>query len=88
MVGPPNYPVSARHNGYAGNPYVHADHHAVAFHPSNSNTLFLGTDNGIFKTTDGGNSWNDLHKVYKQCDILLFPAKFSNGNFTIIEAMA
>lgn len=32
--------------------------------------------------------WEDLHKIYKQSDILLFPAIFSNGNFTILEAMA
>lgn len=32
--------------------------------------------------------WDDLHKVYENCDILIFPALFSNGNFTIIEAMA
>lgn len=33
-------------------------------------------------------SWDELHKEYEKCDIMIFPAKFSNGNFTIIEAMA
>jgi glycosyltransferase involved in cell wall biosynthesis len=33
-------------------------------------------------------SWSELHKVYARCDILILPAKFSNGNFTILEAMA
>ena len=33
-------------------------------------------------------SWDELHLVYKESDILLFPANFSNGNFTIVEAMA
>jgi len=33
-------------------------------------------------------SWNELHKVYARCDILILPANFSNGNFTILEAMA
>lgn len=33
-------------------------------------------------------SWSELHKVYARCDILLLPAKFSNGNYTILEAMA
>lgn len=33
-------------------------------------------------------SWSELHKVYERCDILIFPASFSNGNFTILEAMA
>lgn len=33
-------------------------------------------------------TWADLEKVYARCDILLLPANFSNGNFTILEAMA
>lgn len=32
--------------------------------------------------------WDDLSAIYKDSDILLFPAKFSNGNFTILECMA
>ena len=36
----------------------------------------------------GLTSWAALHQVYARCDILLFPANFSNGNFTILEAMA
>ena len=33
-------------------------------------------------------SWSELHKVYARCDILNLPANFSNGNLTILEAMA
>jgi glycosyltransferase involved in cell wall biosynthesis len=33
-------------------------------------------------------SWDKLPEVYAQSDILLLPAFFSNGNFTILEAMA
>lgn len=33
-------------------------------------------------------SWSDLHEIYSRCDILILPANFSNGNFTILEAMA
>lgn len=33
-------------------------------------------------------SWDEMHKVYLRSDILLLPARFSNGNFTILEAMA
>lgn len=32
--------------------------------------------------------WSDLGGIYARSDILLLPARFSNGNFTIIEAMA
>jgi glycosyltransferase involved in cell wall biosynthesis len=33
-------------------------------------------------------SWDKLHEVYRDTDIMIFPAKFSNGNSTMIEAMA
>lgn len=33
-------------------------------------------------------SWSELHNVYARCVILILPANFSNGNFTILEAMA
>jgi len=33
-------------------------------------------------------SWSDLGAVYARCDMLILPAHFSNGNFTILEAMA
>lgn len=33
-------------------------------------------------------SWEHLHTVYARSDILILPATFSNGNFTILEAMA
>jgi glycosyltransferase involved in cell wall biosynthesis len=37
---------------------------------------------------DNINSWNEMKNYYKKCDIMILPAKFSAGNFTIIEAMA
>lgn len=33
-------------------------------------------------------SWDQMHLVYKKADIILLPATYSNGNGTIIEAMA
>ena len=32
--------------------------------------------------------WDDLSSIYRDSDILLFPAKFSNGNMAILECMA
>lgn len=40
---------------------VHADHHAIAFAPSNSNLMFLGTDGGIFKSTNKGENWTAIN---------------------------
>jgi photosystem II stability/assembly factor-like uncharacterized protein len=41
--------------------FVHADHHAIVFAPSNSNLMFLGTDGGIFKSTNKGENWTAIN---------------------------
>lgn len=41
--------------GGGGKPYVHADLHDVQY--TSGNTCFLGSDGGIAKTTNGGNTW-------------------------------
>lgn len=33
-------------------------------------------------------TWESLYEVYRNSDIMILPAKFSNGNFSILEAMA
>ncbi|MGP8214299.1 MAG: VPS10 domain-containing protein [Bacteroidia bacterium] len=44
----------------SGAPYVHADQHHIVFYPGSSSTLFSACDGGIFQSTDGGSTWNDL----------------------------
>jgi photosystem II stability/assembly factor-like uncharacterized protein len=39
---------------------VHADKHFFAFHPLLNNTLYECNDGGLYRTTDGGNTWTDL----------------------------
>jgi len=46
--------------GY-GTPYVHADHHATTFDTTQTGVLYDGNDGGIYKTTNGGVSWNALN---------------------------
>lgn len=41
--------------------YVHADQHVLTFHPSDSDTFFIGSDGGIFKTTDNGETFVSLN---------------------------
>jgi len=41
--------------------YVHADIHNLVFHPDDPMTLFIATDGGIFKSTDGGERFSDLN---------------------------
>ena len=41
--------------------FVHADHHVITFDPADSDTVFIGSDGGIFKSTDGGDSFVSLN---------------------------
>lgn len=41
--------------------YVHADIHVVTFQPGSPNTVFIGCDGGIFKSTDGGENFTELN---------------------------
>ena len=43
----------------AGN--VHVDHHATAWAPSNSSHFWVGSDGGVWKSTDGGTSFLDVN---------------------------
>jgi hypothetical protein len=38
--------------------YVHADHHAFAFDPTNHNIVYAGDDGGIFRSTDTSSPWH------------------------------
>ncbi|MEZ4989747.1 MAG: T9SS type A sorting domain-containing protein [Saprospiraceae bacterium] len=45
--------------------YVHADIHAVYYHPADANQVFVATDGGIFASTDGGTSWQSRNGGYQ-----------------------
>ena len=36
---------------------LHPDMHAIAFDPQNHNTVWVGNDGGVWKSTDGGRTW-------------------------------
>ncbi len=44
--------------------YVHADIHTFAFHPTNPNLYYIGTDGGVFVTKDGGEKYQRLNRGY------------------------
>lgn len=56
--------------------YVHADIHAVYYHPLKNNTVFAATDGGIFVSQDGGYSWEARNGGYQTQQ---FYANFSNS---------
>ncbi len=65
--------------------YAHADHHALAYKPGDPNTIILGTDGGLFKSTNGGTSWTGLnnglitYQYYAICNDNLLPTVAYGG---------
>lgn len=45
--------------------YSHADHHAIAWHPTNPNIVYFGNDGGIFCTTDAGETFEGRNGGYQ-----------------------
>jgi len=38
---------------------LHPDMHAIAFDPQHPNTIWVGNDGGVWKSTDGGRTWQN-----------------------------
>lgn len=56
LIGPSAYPVNA-----TSQPTGMGRVNAIAFHPTNVNTIYIGAPaGGFWKTTDGGATWTDL----------------------------
>lgn len=45
--------------------YSHADHHQVVYHPTDPNVAYLATDGGIFRTRDGGATFEGCNGGYQ-----------------------
>ncbi len=52
--------------------YAHADHHFVIHDPARPDTLYFGTDGGVFLSTDGGQTFEGRNGGYQS-------AQFYNG---------
>ncbi|MCD4652309.1 hypothetical protein K8T06_00040 [bacterium] len=50
---PPEGPIGGPH-------YAHADHHFAVWHPTNPDIIFFASDGGVFKTTNGGDTFESL----------------------------
>src|SRR5262249_19749551 len=49
---------------YGFNPFKsnsHPDHHGIAFSPSDSNVIYIGTDGGVYRSGDGGGTFQSLN---------------------------
>lgn len=40
---------------------THVDQHAIAFHPANPTTVFVGNDGGIYRSNNGGSGWVSIN---------------------------
>jgi hypothetical protein len=57
--------VSTLNNFGGGNPYyLHADSHEMIFDPNNGNIAYAANDGGVFKSTDGGQTWTERNLGY------------------------
>ncbi len=75
-----NWNLLVSYDHYGSVPYLHADHHWLMFH---GNTLFAGHDGGLAKTTDNGNTWQDLSEglaILQIYDIAVHP---TNGKILV-----
>lgn len=46
-------------SNFAWSSACHVDYHVIAFSPSSPSTVYLGCDGGVYKSTDGGATWNN-----------------------------
>lgn len=44
--------------------YVHADHHEIRFHPDNPDIIYVGSDGGIHRSINRGQSWVTMNKNF------------------------
>ena len=52
-TSPPEGPIGGAH-------YAHADQHFALWHPTDPDTIFFASDGGVFKSTDGGSTFDSL----------------------------
>lgn len=45
--------------------YSHADHHDVAYHPTDPDIIYFANDGGVYRTTDGGETFESCNGGYQ-----------------------
>ncbi|KPL19076.1 MAG: hypothetical protein AMJ92_05125 [candidate division Zixibacteria bacterium SM23_81] len=45
--------------------YIHVDLHAIAYHPTNPDMIYFGTDGGVFRSIDGGETFGGCNGGYQ-----------------------
>ena len=64
--------------------YVHSDIHDVVYHPSDPNIFYLACDGGVFRTTDGGQTFDGCNGGYQTIQFYNgFASSRRDSNFAI-----
>jgi hypothetical protein len=63
--------------------YAHADHHALAFKPGDPNTIIAGTDGGMYKSTNGGDTWTGINNGLSTMQFYAMCNDYLNGNVAL-----
>jgi photosystem II stability/assembly factor-like uncharacterized protein len=58
--GTPTYPPIGGPDSSNPN-YIHVDHHAMAFHPTDPGVLYFANDGGVFRSDDGGQTFESVN---------------------------
>ena len=64
--------------------YIHGDIHRIYFHPTNHDTIYFATDGGVFRSKNGGETFEGLNGRYQTTQ---FYADFSNSEFDSVFAV-
>ncbi|RJP57420.1 MAG: T9SS C-terminal target domain-containing protein [Ignavibacteriales bacterium] len=75
---------------------MHVDYHKIVYAPSNSNYIYVASDGGIHRTTNGGTSWTSLNNGVRTIQFyrvashptdasILFGGAQDNGNFSTTD---
>jgi photosystem II stability/assembly factor-like uncharacterized protein len=64
-------------------PVVHADKHFFAFHPLNPNYFFECNDGGLYYTSNGGTTWNDISNGLQISQIYRIGSSVTNPGYVI-----
>jgi photosystem II stability/assembly factor-like uncharacterized protein len=78
---------------------MHVDYHKIVFAPSNSNTIYVGCDGGIYKSTNGGTNWFSANSGLATIQLyriashpsnknIIFGGAQDNGNFRTTDGGA
>jgi len=81
--GGSNWAINTMWYGGTGVPEVHADKHYMAYHPLNASLLFSCNDGGLYKTANGGASWQDLSNGLQITQFYRLGASATNSNVLI-----